>query len=323
MPVARPDACGEKVTDGVRCGQTSLRCWRCRMNQFKKQYEAVKNSFPTNSKLFNDAFAALAYSIRADFSLFSDCLPAAAFNFVTPQVLSGMLSGEKGEWEQLYAACALHALATGFFFAPETNKRVEFSHELVEQQLQLLETCTVKTTVNELRVALAKAKSNRALSPHVLAQLRAAVIYRWDELHAGELIIDPELPKRWGRVVLNGLPGSVIVGNDYHGCSVCPPWGKTKLRNESYHWVAYVRSRHGHVEELVHHVVFHLHPTFFPKIVTVTEPPFEVRRSGWGTFQLRIEIHFLPEFKLQHQLVQHTLTFDPAGSSTVYHCLSK
>ncbi|KAF0973870.1 hypothetical protein FDP41_007257 [Naegleria fowleri] len=58
-------------------------------------------------------------------------------------------------------------------------------------------------------------------------------------------------------------------------------------------WVCYVR---GLILDddlnYISKVVFHLHETFNPPVVTVTKPPFEIEQEGWGQFPLLIDIHF-------------------------------
>ena len=38
--------------------------------------------------------------------------------------------------------------------------------------------------------------------------------------------------------------------------------------------------------------MFHLHPDFNPRIVSLSEGPFEVVRTGWGVFDVGVEVHF-------------------------------
>eukprot|EP01060_Flectonema_neradi_P017844 TRINITY_DN246_c0_g1_i1.p1 TRINITY_DN246_c0_g1~~TRINITY_DN246_c0_g1_i1.p1 ORF type:complete len:490 (+),score=115.71 TRINITY_DN246_c0_g1_i1:60-1472(+) len=37
-------------------------------------------------------------------------------------------------------------------------------------------------------------------------------------------------------------------------------------------------------------VTYHLHPTFSPSSITVTEAPFEISRVGWGTFTIKVDV---------------------------------
>ena len=42
----------------------------------------------------------------------------------------------------------------------------------------------------------------------------------------------------------------------------------------------------------VEHVEFELHPDFVPATVVVREPPFQITREGWGTFDVGVKIYF-------------------------------
>jgi transcription initiation factor IIF auxiliary subunit/NAD-dependent SIR2 family protein deacetylase len=51
-------------------------------------------------------------------------------------------------------------------------------------------------------------------------------------------------------------------------------------------------------------VTFDLHPTFQSPSVTVLEPPFEIKRRGWGTFPIRVTVLLKngETFSVEHQL---------------------
>ena len=51
-------------------------------------------------------------------------------------------------------------------------------------------------------------------------------------------------------------------------------------------------------------VTYHLHPSFFPSVVKLTEPPFLLSRQGWGAFVVTCEVEFvdLGVLKLAHLL---------------------
>ena len=67
----------------------------------------------------------------------------------------------------------------------------------------------------------------------------------------------------------------------------------------------------------IRRVVFKLHPTFNPPTVTVSQPPFEVGRIGWGIFDVGIEIYTDAE-GAQPVALQWTLQFEESiGSTTI------
>jgi len=55
-------------------------------------------------------------------------------------------------------------------------------------------------------------------------------------------------------------------------------------------WTAFVRGDRT-AESHIAKVVFHLHPSFKPAVVTIKKPPFEVTEMGWGTFSIDVDIH--------------------------------
>jgi len=62
-------------------------------------------------------------------------------------------------------------------------------------------------------------------------------------------------------------------------------------------------------------VTWTLHSTFHDPVVECTEPPFEIRRRGWGTFVIKVAI----QLKSGHTLnAKHELTFDGEGDE-VHH----
>ena len=76
-------------------------------------------------------------------------------------------------------------------------------------------------------------------------------------------------------------------------------------------WTMFVRGPDPTVRDAsklgVEKVIFHLHPDYSPSEVTVHKSPFEVSRYGWGTFDVKVEIHMTDGRK---EDVDHTLTFE-------------
>ena len=64
-------------------------------------------------------------------------------------------------------------------------------------------------------------------------------------------------------------------------------------------------------QHLVEKVTFTLHPTFRPAVVEVTEPPFELQRQGWGTFDVGVDIQLCGGKTVFH--VDHPLSFEGEG----------
>lgn len=80
-------------------------------------------------------------------------------------------------------------------------------------------------------------------------------------------------------------------------------------------WVVFVRPVDPN--QGLEKVVFKLHEDYEPNTVTVTKPPYEVARSGWGEFEVGIEIHRTPssEASAGPVILKHMLRFDGHGAS--------
>ena len=60
-------------------------------------------------------------------------------------------------------------------------------------------------------------------------------------------------------------------------------------------------------------VTYHLHPTFKPSKITVSEAPFLLSRLGWGYFEVEMDVEFQPSTGLGTKKLKHMLSFDDAG----------
>lgn len=71
-----------------------------------------------------------------------------------------------------------------------------------------------------------------------------------------------------------------------------------------YEWTVFLREDAKEESKLVASVTFDLHPTFTPPSVTLTKPPFQITRQGWGTFPVRVTILLQngESFTVEHQL---------------------
>lgn len=67
-------------------------------------------------------------------------------------------------------------------------------------------------------------------------------------------------------------------------------------------------------------VRFDLHETFDPPSVTIDGPgPFELQRTGWGTFGVKVRIVFRDDVHLAPMSVKHKLSFARDGSRRTYN----
>lgn len=76
----------------------------------------------------------------------------------------------------------------------------------------------------------------------------------------------------------------IVIGNS---CT------STDNKSVPYEWTVYARGIDNEdITPFVKQVTFVLHPTFFPREVTVREPPFQLRRRGWGVFDMGVLVTF-------------------------------
>ena len=72
--------------------------------------------------------------------------------------------------------------------------------------------------------------------------------------------------------------------------------GKARAGTASDHthrWMVFVRGAAGQdITYAVEKVVFTLHPTIKDHVREVSRPPFQVTETGWGSFEILIDVHF-------------------------------
>ncbi|KAI7842363.1 hypothetical protein COHA_004003 [Chlorella ohadii] len=88
------------------------------------------------------------------------------------------------------------------------------------------------------------------------------------------------------------------------------------MQTPTQHMTSLPCSLLGAEEEAVYieRVVVHLHPTFRPSTLNLTQPPFAVRRLGWGYFVIRADVIFKPEWGHETLALQWMLDFENQGS---------
>ncbi len=89
--------------------------------------------------------------------------------------------------------------------------------------------------------------------------------------------------ERGSRVGDGGVEGVMILIGNKHRLER----GMEEEDECRHDWTFFVRTSR---PELVKEVRINLHPTFRPPRLTLTNPPFEVRRLGWGYFTIEAEI---------------------------------
>ena len=65
-------------------------------------------------------------------------------------------------------------------------------------------------------------------------------------------------------------------------------------------------------------MTYHLHPTFKPSKIVVSQYPFILSRIGWGYFEIHVEILFKKWTKLPKMELDHMLSFEENGASGAF-----
>jgi hypothetical protein len=61
--------------------------------------------------------------------------------------------------------------------------------------------------------------------------------------------------------------------------------------------------------QVIKQVTFFLHPTFNPSKIVISKAPFEVRRIGWGTFNIPIKVEFIEKLNIEPLELNFELSF--------------
>ena len=78
------------------------------------------------------------------------------------------------------------------------------------------------------------------------------------------------------------------------------PANSDKSKVNCHRWMIYVSlaADKEQTGKFIESVTYHLHPTFKPSVIKVTEYPFILSRLGWGYFEVHMEIVFKAWLKL-------------------------
>jgi NAD-dependent SIR2 family protein deacetylase len=108
------------------------------------------------------------------------------------------------------------------------------------------------------------------------------------------------------------VPVTLEVGNTHEAV----PMDK----GNAHRWTMFVKLPEGRddasdLAELVDHVTYDLHPTFSPAQVRVTQAPFSVTRTGWGTFNVGVTVQWKKQVGRAPLQCTHSLSFGTAKAS--------
>mmetsp|Transcript_14239 Transcript_14239/g.40357 ORF Transcript_14239/g.40357 Transcript_14239/m.40357 type:complete len:214 (-) Transcript_14239:263-904(-) len=84
--------------------------------------------------------------------------------------------------------------------------------------------------------------------------------------------------------------------------------GKKASEHHSHKWTVYVRGAEGQdISHLVAKVTFQLHASFPNPIRTVEKPPYELTETGWGEFEIGVQLHFREDARAKEIELFHPL----------------
>jgi len=135
------------------------------------------------------------------------------------------------------------------------------------------------------------------------------------EVEAEERRIE-DLSTKIKNIKVNDL--AVEVGNTHVKTQIGDPTDKN-----THQWTVFVRSppsllKDGiQIDDIVDSVEYKLHPTFSPSVVRVGKAPFEVRRIGWGTFDVSVKVNFKSNLSKTPLKCKHELNFSQPESSQI------
>jgi len=109
----------------------------------------------------------------------------------------------------------------------------------------------------------------------------------------------------------SSLPEKIIIGNTHEIV-------KGKDGSDKHKWTMYVKGENGdNLESCVDFVKFKLHPTFNPPTVKANQAPFELQRTGWGTFPVKVFIYWKAQFNAPTVKHDHHLSFSDPDTFTI------
>jgi transcription initiation factor IIF auxiliary subunit len=67
-------------------------------------------------------------------------------------------------------------------------------------------------------------------------------------------------------------------------------------------WTVFVRTPEEEDLGDIERVTFQLHPTSSPSLLSLTEPPFQITRRGWDTFDMRVSVSLSSSASSSHDV---------------------
>ncbi|OAL47510.1 hypothetical protein IQ07DRAFT_119102 [Pyrenochaeta sp. DS3sAY3a] len=129
--------------------------------------------------------------------------------------------------------------------------------------------------LEDFKCPMCRASTTASLDKKLAEQFKSKYPETYKERQVEEEI------DRGSRESHDGMFGvMILIGNKHRLC-------RTAEDDNQHDWTFFVRTSR---PDLVKEVRINLHPTFRPPRLVLREPPFEVRRLGWGWFTIEAEI---------------------------------
>lgn len=94
-----------------------------------------------------------------------------------------------------------------------------------------------------------------------------------------------------------------------------------KIQTSEYNtheWVLFIRLENENIEKYIEKIQISLHPTFYSPEITLIHAPFEIKRLGWGVFDIPIKIYWKEWVKQQPFETTHFLSFNGEGEKKTF-----
>ena len=89
--------------------------------------------------------------------------------------------------------------------------------------------------------------------------------------------------------------------------------------HNSHEWTGFVECSVPELtKKFIREVEFKLHPTFNPPKVRVNKMPLQIKRIGWGVFEIKIIIHWKKWMGRPKTQYAHMLSFDGDGKRNAF-----
>ena len=98
------------------------------------------------------------------------------------------------------------------------------------------------------------------------------------------------------------------------------PANSDKSKMNVHRWMMHVSlaADKDQTAKFIESVTYHLHPTFKPSKITVSQQPFILSRIGWGYFEVHVEVVFKKWTRLPKLELDHMLSFDDGGKQAAF-----